>query len=194
MANVLATHTRVTLIHQGQKAKGSVLADSTENQAHIEVLGVVGRPKVFLAWDRVCKIEYRCFAVTETGEQTVITEVEPKNSHPLNWMGSSEMSRESAWAYASARGVQTVFVDREGYRHNLGEVFSPKAFENAAYQGYVSYGHSMTDGYYAPIQFDAWVKSFRQHPEHHITHQNDMSKVVKAALPKYLEALASLSA
>lgn len=36
------------------------------------------------------------------------------------------------------------------------------AFENIAYSGYTSYGHSMSDGYYAPIQREAHNSELRR--------------------------------
>lgn len=39
-----------------------------------------------------------------------------------------------------------------------------EAFERAAYGGHISYDLSMTDGYYAPQDFETWVYFFRKNP------------------------------
>jgi hypothetical protein len=137
---------------------------------------------------------YRCFSITETAELFTITEIAPTTSHPMNWNGWSEATRENAWAFAQARGKHTVFVGQDGSVKDCGVPFSPQQFEQAAYRGHVAYGCSMTDGYYAPESFETWVKVLRQHPAEVIANHNDSPESVKAALPKYLEALASLGA
>lgn len=192
----LPAHTRVTFMYavpgyEPQETQGVIREGSTSKLAKVEVLGLAKSRTIGLPWNAVTKVEYRCFKVTETTESVLIAEVEPKNSHWMNWMGFGEMSREGAWSYAGARGKQTFFKSREGQVQDLGKVFSPKSFERAAYAGYASYGHSMSDGYYAPEKFDSWVKSFRKHPAEHLASQNDASESVKAALPLYLEALAA---
>lgn len=137
--------------------------------------------------------EFRAFTVEEAGDFLVITEIEPKHSHPMNWSGMGEYSREGAWFKAQTQGLETVFVSRSGERRELGRIFDPRAFERAAYQGYVSYGLSMTDGHYAPIRFEDWVRAFRANPETHLAFGNDASESVKAAFPLYQEALLSLA-
>jgi hypothetical protein len=48
-----------------------------------------------------------------------------------------------------------------------------EAFERAAYQGYINYGLSMTDGYYVPQEFEAWVTGFRKDPVSDLYYGND---------------------
>jgi hypothetical protein len=195
MSEILAPGTRVTISYalpyqDPQPTQGSITDQSTEDVAHVEVLGLAKRVYITLRWDEVSKNEYRCFQARELDGQVVITEQEPKNLHPMNWAGMGLNSREGAWAFARARGMETVFVGRDGARKNLGKVFDPRAFERAAYQGYVSHGLGMTDGYYAPLKFEQWVALFRRHPAEVIAHENDVAESVKAALPLYQEALA----
>jgi len=192
MNQILAAGTRVTVQYKGQQVQGQITAKSTDWAADVWLLGMPETITVKLPWDKVEKNEYRCFIVEETTDLVTITEVEPRNSHPMNWSGSRETTREGAWAFAQARGKNTVFVGRDGSRKELGRVFDPRAFERAAYHGYVAYGHSMSDGYYAPIDFEAWVESLRKFPEHELNHQNDVPESVKAALPLYQQALASV--
>lgn len=192
MTQILANHTRVTTVYKGREAKGAIIEGSTERFARVEILGYHGkRPEIDVPWSAVKKDEHRAFTAKVVEGVMVITEVAPKNSHPMNWSGLSEYSREGAWAYAQCMGLETVFVSREGERKELGRVFDPRSFEQAAYGGYVGYGQSMTDGFYAPEKFDSWVKGFRKHPAEHLNSQNDAPEAVKAALPLYLEALAA---
>lgn len=197
MSQILAARTRVTVLYavpgyKDQPTQGSITEKSTEQYAHVELLGLARRVFIEVPWAEVKKNEYRAFTTHVEDGVMVITEIEPKNSHPMNWSGMGEYSREAAWARAGARGLQTVFVDREGNRRELGMVFDPRAFERAAYQGYVGYGCSMTDGYYAPEKFESWVKSFRQRPEEHMNRENDVADEVKAALPLYQAMLAAV--
>lgn len=189
MTNILAAGTRVTTVYQGRESQGAIREGSTEQFAKVEILGLAKRVTLTLPWDAVKKNEYRCFQIVELEYVVEITEVEPKNLHPMNWTGLRESTREGAWAYAGARGKQVVFISREGERKELGQHFSPKNFERAVHAGYVAYGHSMSDGFYAPEKFDSWVKAFRKNPAEHLNHQNDVAEEVKAALPLYLEAL-----
>jgi hypothetical protein len=190
-ATQLPVSTRVLVEYKGEEHQGSVREGSTERFAKVEVLGRADRPKITVPWSALTKVEYRCFKVVETPSQIIITEVEPKNSHWMNWMGFGEMSREGAWAFAGARGKQVLFVGRMNDRRDLGRVFNPAAFERAAYQGYTSYGYSMSDGYYAPEKFESWVIGFRKDPAGHLANQNDAAESVKAALPLYQQALAA---
>jgi hypothetical protein len=182
----LPVRTRVTVTYQGRETQGQITAKSTDWAADVLLLGLAATITIQLPWSKVSKNEYRCFTAIEADGVMTITEVEPRNDHSMNWM-SGHTSREGAWAIAGARGLKTVFVGRDGSSKDLGVVFSPKAFEHAAYQGYVAYGRSMSDGYYAPLTFESWVKSFRRSPDFNL---NDASEAVKAALPKYIAALA----
>lgn len=47
------------------------------------------------------------------------------------------------------------------------------AFERKAYRGHISYSLSMTDGYYAPEDFDRWVGGFRIDPAGALYYGND---------------------
>jgi hypothetical protein len=188
----LPVGTRVTVSyavkgHSAQPTQGSITVKSTAWAANVSLHGLGSTVAINLPWSEVSKNEHRAFRVAEDENTVTITEVEPKNSHPMNWAGMSETTREGAWDFARARGLRTVFVSRDGIAQELGQVFSPKTFERAAYWGYVGYGRSMTDGYYAPIDFDAWVTDFRRFPSFG---QNDVAEAVKAALPKYFAALA----
>jgi hypothetical protein len=184
-ATQLPVRTRVTVTYQGRETQGQITAKSTDWAADVLLLGLAATITIKLPWSEVAKNEYRCFTVETTEDVTTIAEIEPRNDHPMNWSGL--YSRENAWVVAGIYGLPTVFVGRDGSTKDLGVVFNPAAYERAAYGGYVGYGLSMTDGHYAPIDFDAWVKSFRKFPEFG---QNDASKAVKAALPKYIAALA----
>lgn len=109
----------------------------------------------------------------------VITEIESTTRHPMNWTDGS-MTRESAWERAQAQIHHTIVVNLDGDMKDLGGVFSPAVFEQAAYRGYTGYGRSMTDGYYAPICFENWVKGFRKdvlsHTERLLAEDYDTSK------------------
>lgn len=96
------------------------------------------------------------------GEKTmVITEIEGTTRHPMNWSDGS-LSREGAWKRAQSQIHHTIVLTADGNQVDLGCVFVPEAFERAVYSGYISYGLSMTDGHYAPIDFESWVKFFRR--------------------------------
>lgn len=198
-ATVLPAHTRVTFTYavrgyKAQETQGIVLEGSTDKLAKVEVLGLAQRKTIGLPWSAVTKVEYRCFTVSEDATTATITEVEPKNTHPMNWTGLRETTREGAWKWAGARGKRVVFVSRDGEVTELGEHFSPRDFERAAYQGATGYEYSMTDYSYRPEKFETWVKRFRQFPEQMLMSRNDAEEAVKAALPKYLEALKGLAA
>lgn len=91
----------------------------------------------------------------------VITEIEPTTRHPLNWTDGSK-TREGAWESAQTQIHHALATTADGKETDLGYVFSPEVFERAVYGGYIGYGLSMTDGYYAPIDFEAWVRGFRK--------------------------------
>lgn len=126
--------------------------------------------------------EYRRFIAGVQDGEFIIAEQSPTKAHPINWMGA-EVTRENAWDAAQAQGCPVVFVDRSGNRMNLGDCWSRNAFEFAMYCGYVSYGRSMADGYYAPLSFENWVKAFRKAPH---ADENDAPQEVKNSLPRYV--------
>lgn len=190
---ILPPHTRVILTYRGDEHQGVILKSSTQELAHVEVLGRVDHPEVRVVWSQVTKTEYRCFEYAETEDTFVITEVAPKNLHPMNWAGLGQNSREGVWGMAKARGKMTVFVSLDGSRRDLGRIFDPRAFEKAVYQGYVGYTHSMSDGACCvPISFDSWAQDFRADPAAELSSYNSTSESVKAALPLYLKALKSV--
>lgn len=61
-------------------------------------------------------------------------------------------------------------------------------FEHAAYRGYVAYGRSMTDGYYAPEDFSAWVKEFRSDPVGEL-YRGDARYALAPAVRSYMATL-----
>jgi len=86
--------------------------------------------------------------------------------HPLNWSSYEEgYSLEGVRYQAAIQHLPVVFIDEDGTRHGHGVQFTAGAFERAAYRGYIAYGVSMTDGHYAPVDFEAWVTDFRRFPE-----------------------------
>lgn len=96
-----------------------------------------------------------------TGKLFLITEVESTTKHPLNWIGV-EVSAEGAHHQAKRQDNPVRVLHLSGRVQDLGIVFDPRDFEQAAHSDYVCYGISMTDGYYAPIKFEDWVKPFRR--------------------------------
>lgn len=109
----------------------------------------------------------------------------------VNGVRTLLMSKESAWQAARQQTLPVFFVGIDGNAKALGTVFHPAVFERRVYSGYVGYGLSMTDGYYAPIKFDAWVKSFRANPDSWSVGGND-SRHTTADLDAYKAALATL--
>lgn len=130
------------------------------------------------------KTLYRRFKVEvhEDGRSFDITELEPTDKHPMNWIDLTT-TREGAWEAARAQDLPVVVRMLDGTTRALGVVFDPEAFERACYRGYVSYGHSMSDGYYAPLKFDSWVASFRRSPS--LAHM-DVAGCVAGSLDSYL--------
>lgn len=131
---------------------------------------------------------FDAYADTENGVFT-ITEKGTRTDHPMNWLCGSGTTDRDAWAMARSGALPVVITMLDGTVKNVGVVFDAATFERAAYDGYVSYGYSMTDGYYAPIKFDAWVKDFRRGLGREILSQNDSPKYVKDALPLYQASL-----
>jgi hypothetical protein len=134
---------------------------------------------------------YRSFTIEQDETSFVIREKEGLTTHPMNWLLRDGTSREGAWIAAQSQAKPVTVILLDGSIKELGVVFNPVEFEKACYRGYVSYGHSMSDGYYAPIRFESWVNSFRRDPAGELKWNNDTSDWVKAALPLYLEAQAA---
>lgn len=123
-----------------------------------------------------------------------INEIPGTEVHPTNWNYGEYptlTTREGAWARATSQDRPVVVMTLDGQEQALGIVFNPEAFERAAYQGYVSYGLSMTDGWYSPESFESWVIGFRKHPQEYLARENDASDEVKGAVLMYQAMLAA---
>lgn len=131
---------------------------------------------------------FDAYADTENGV-FVINETGTRTDHPMNWLCGTGETRESAWITARSTALPVVVTLLDGTSKNLGVVFDAATFERAAYSGYVGYGYSMTDGYYAPIKFESWVQDFRRNRGKGILFQNDTPQYVKDALPLYQASL-----
>lgn len=118
-------------------------------------------------------VSYTAYQVTITDSEFQVKVAGRHTSHPMNWMSLDGYSIDRVKQAAAIQLLPVVFIDEDGTRHEHGVQFSAEAFERAAYRGYVSYGISMTDGYYAPISFDVWVKNFRKYPVEEIRNNND---------------------
>jgi hypothetical protein len=134
------------------------------------------------------------YNVTITDTEFEVTVRGRTTRHPLNWsqgMGafSCGYSIDMVKELAARQLLPVVFIDEAGNRTNHGIQFTAAAFEQAAYSGHVGYGISMTDGYYAPESFEAWVHFFRQDPQHGIKFSNDY-RPAPAVLEAYLATLA----
>lgn len=68
-----------------------------------------------------------------------------------------------------------------------------RAFERAAYSGHISYGISMTDGYYAPEDFDAWVIGFRKAPTGSLYWGNDRRNDLAPQVNSYTAIIAQIT-
>ncbi|MFI6909761.1 hypothetical protein ACIBKY_51460 [Nonomuraea sp. NPDC050394] len=136
---------------------------------------------------------YQRYTAAHTGTRFVITEIEPTNRDPKSWWMESPyaLTYEAALTQAATQDQPVRVHHRDGITELLGDLFEPAAFEQAAYSGYVAYGLSMSDGYYAPISFDAWVHTFRSGPE--LTF-NNCDPYVKASLATYQRHLAAQAA
>lgn len=133
--------------------------------------------------------------VSEDGTRFEITRVGTTTKHPMNWIDGCS-SREGAWASARSQHRPVVYCDATATADThkvmeLGVVFDPQTFETRVYDGYVGYGYSMSDGYYAPIQFESWVKSFREsvRKDTFSWDGNDTHRSVRPALALYRELL-----
>lgn len=153
------------------------------------------------------KRAYRRFESTYTAERFVITEIAPTYKHPMNWIDGKQTA-QGAWFDARSRAVPVTIVTLTGGVQEVGVVFDPQCFERAVYQGYVSHGQSMTDGWYVPLTFEQWVRWFRADVladlhtikglgdaahnlsyAHAVFRENDASESVKDALPAYAKLL-----
>jgi hypothetical protein len=157
--------------------------------------------------------QYRA-EVSQDGRRFEVTKIGTTTRHPMNWSAiGGETSRNGAWQAARQQHLPVVYCDAStGAETNelmeFGEVFDPRAFEQAAYSGYVAYGHSMSDGLYYPLQFESWVAHFRSEvlanaetmkayalAPHNLSYAdaiwtgNDLSDSVRTALPVYAERL-----
>lgn len=132
---------------------------------------------------------YRTFATQIENGVFVITQTGTRTDRPSTWLCMDGKSDTTAWLAARACGLPVVVTLLDGTVKNFSGVFSAAQFEMAAYCGYVSYGLSMTDGYYTPIAFESWVKSFRRDQGREILGDNDTPQYVKDALPLYQASL-----
>ena len=108
---------------------------------------------------------YAAYRVTVTNTEFQVKVTGRHTSHPMNWSVFTEgHSLEGVKQQAATQVLPVVFIEQDGTRHEHGVQFSSEAFERAMYRGYVAYGRSMTDGYYAPMDFETWVKIFRSDP------------------------------
>lgn len=135
--------------------------------------------------------QYRTFTATADTDNGVfvITQTGTTTEHPSRWLYTDGITAKAAWMRARATALPVVVVLLNGTTMNLGVVFDAATFERAAYSGYTSYGRSMSDGHYAPISFDSWVKSFRRDQGREILGTNDNPRYVKDALPLYQASL-----
>lgn len=157
---------------------------------------------------------YRQFKISTRDRFFTITEVGTTTRHPMNWCGES--TREGSWAQATAQAVKDIAVFLANGTEKVFEgrfAFDPKEFESAAYEGYVSHGLSMTDGHYAPIARDVWIRAFRKEvlgaADHiaeygdaphdlcyadRVWYGNDAPELVKMSLCDYAARLAAATA
>lgn len=113
--------------------------------------------------------------------------------------GWTAVSKRSAWDAARGQSWPVRFVALDGTTTELGEVFSPAVFERTVYRAYVSQGLSLTDGYFGPQDFEAWVGHFRKSvlssraPGGVFNADSDVPEPVSAALTRYSTALRQAS-
>lgn len=93
------------------------------------------------------------------------------------------VSRELAWKQARSQANPVIVIDTEGNERELGDAFDAAVWEQTMYVGHVSYELSMTDGHYAPEDFDRWVHWFRAQPT---TRNIDASPATLDAINRYL--------
>jgi len=127
----------------------------------------------------------RQFKITAGLDQFSIREVEPSNLVSLDHRDKT-VSREGAWQAASIQLAPVVFFGLDGDVKHIGQTFNPERYEKAAYDGYVSAGFMMTDGYYAPVSFESWVATFRKCPNLDEPEQASLRPMLdhyKASLP-----------
>jgi hypothetical protein len=114
----------------------------------------------------------------------VITEVA---GDPSPMSATGPVTKRTAWLRARAQHLPVEVCYLNGECKLLGRVFDPRVYEQAAYLGYVSAGIAMSDGYYAPVKFESWVRDFRRSPSLPEPEQVDLLP----ALDIYKRALAS---
>lgn len=132
---------------------------------------------------------YRTFTTQVENGVFVITQTGVRTDRPTTWLCTDGKSDTGAWLAARACGLPVVVTLLDGTVKHFYGVFSAAQFEMAAYTGYVGYELSMTDGYYAPLAFESWVKSFRRDQGRQILRNNDNPQYVKDALPLYQASL-----
>ena len=128
-----------------------------------------------------------------------ITEVEVEG--PVSSIGATYVrdgdttnvvyNRDAAWQLARQQSLPVRFVRYGEATREFGVVFHPGLFEHRVYSGYIAYGCSMTDGYYAPVGFESWVLRFRANPDGWQVGGND-SQHTPADMAMYKKALATL--
>lgn len=67
------------------------------------------------------------------------------------------------------------------------------AFEHAAHRGYIAHGLSMTNGHFAPEEFDAWVIGFRKAPISELYYGNDARHNLAPQANSYAAALTKIT-
>jgi hypothetical protein len=71
------------------------------------------------------------------------------------------------------------------------ECTDTEAFERTAYRGHIGYNLSMTDGYYAPEDFDRWVIGFRIDPAGALYYGNDARHALAPTVRSYTAQLSA---
>jgi hypothetical protein len=133
--------------------------------------------------------------VSPDGTRFEITKFGTTTRHPINWIDGNK-DRVGAWQQARCQHLPVVYCDATSSADTndlmeLGVVFDPKTFEQVVYSGYVAYNISMTDGHYAPIDEDSWIRSFREEVREGSWswNYNDTARSVRPALALYRELL-----
>lgn len=127
------------------------------------------------------------FIYTSTDAAFVISEM-PANA----WA----TTREAVWELARSQDKPVIVKLLDGRNLKLGVRFNPRSFERTLYAGYVGYGVSTSDGYYAPIDEKTWVALLRREAQQGnvFTDGNDAPRWVLASAQSYLSAVQALAA